>query len=190
MSGSFEERVHVVPAGRVRTIYDAIPATITPIAITATTIRTVRGFLFPPRGSIPGGAPPGSSLAATRSPPVFGNVPRHITLCAAPFRGGMRSHPGCVSQIRRGAITSVIVDKSLTRMCSDGPAVSLNGSPTVSPTTAALLGALPFPPSLPAAVNVFVVSHTLRQVFWKRALRRLGVGLMTSTPPWLLSSMA
>src|SRR2546422_272579 len=53
MSGSFEDRVHVVPAGRVRTIYDAIPATITTIAITATTIRTVRGFLFPPRGSIP-----------------------------------------------------------------------------------------------------------------------------------------
>src|SRR3989442_478894 len=71
MSGSFEDRVHVVPAGRVRTIYDAIPATITTIAITATTIRTVRGFLFPPRGSIPGGAPPGSSLAATRLPPVL-----------------------------------------------------------------------------------------------------------------------
>src|SRR2546422_8019378 len=138
MSGSFEERVHVVPAGRVRTIYDAIPATITTIAITATTIRTVRGFLFPPRGSIPGGAPPGSSLAATGSPPVFGNVPRHITLCPAPFRGGIRSHPGRVSQIRRGAITSVIVDRSLTRMCNEGPAVSLNGSPTVSPTTAAL----------------------------------------------------
>src|SRR5213594_844065 len=69
MSGSFEERVHVVPAGRVRTIYDAIPATITTIATTATTIRTVRGFLFPPRGSIPGGTPLGSSVAATRSPP-------------------------------------------------------------------------------------------------------------------------
>src|SRR5438552_9200427 len=41
----------------------------TTIATTATTIRTVRGFLFPPRGSIPGGTPLGSSVAATRSPP-------------------------------------------------------------------------------------------------------------------------
>src|SRR5436309_7295603 len=81
MSGSFEERVHVVPAGRVRTIYDAIPAKMTTIAITATTIRTVRGFLFPPRGSIPGGAPLGCSVAATRFLRFLGNVREHITLC-------------------------------------------------------------------------------------------------------------
>src|SRR5437899_11560010 len=113
MSGSFEERVHVVPAGRVRTIYDAIPATITTIAITATTIRTVRGFLFPPRGSIAGGAPPGSSLAATRSPPVFGNVPRHITRCAAPFRGEIRSTLVRVALVSRAVITTVVVDRSV-----------------------------------------------------------------------------
>ncbi len=34
-----------------------------------------------------------------------------------------------------GASTSVIVESSLMSTCSDGPAVSLNGSPTVSPTT-------------------------------------------------------
>ena len=37
-----------------------------------------------------------------------------------------------------GANTSVTVASSLISTCSDGPAVSLNGSPTVSPTTAAL----------------------------------------------------
>ena len=36
-----------------------------------------------------------------------------------------------------GASTSVIVLSSLISTCSDGPAVSLKGSPTVSPTTAA-----------------------------------------------------
>jgi len=40
--------------------------------------------------------------------------------------------------INSGASTSVIVLSSLTSTCSDGPAVSLNGSPTVSPTTEAL----------------------------------------------------
>src|SRR6266699_1073475 len=85
MSGSFEERAHAVRPGCVRTTYDATPATITKIAITATT-RTVRGFLFPPRRSIPGGAPAGGSLAATHSPPVRENGARHITLCAATFQ--------------------------------------------------------------------------------------------------------
>ena len=38
----------------------------------------------------------------------------------------------------KGAKTSVIVLKSLISTCRLGPAVSLKGSPTVSPTTAAL----------------------------------------------------
>ena len=36
-----------------------------------------------------------------------------------------------------------------------GPAVSLNGSPTVSPTTAALCASLPFPPCAPLSINFF-----------------------------------
>ena len=49
-------------------------------------------------------------------------------------------------QMNSGASTSVIVARSLMRTCSDGPAVSLKGSPTVSPTTAALCVGDPFPP--------------------------------------------
>ena len=45
-----------------------------------------------------------------------------------------------VAPTKSGASTSVIVASSLISTCSDGPAVSLNGSPTVSPTTAALCG--------------------------------------------------
>lgn len=36
-----------------------------------------------------------------------------------------------------GTMTKVIVETSLIRICKDGPAVSLQGSPTVSPVTAA-----------------------------------------------------
>src|SRR5881397_1337201 len=55
--------------------------------------------------------------------------------------------------MNNGASTSVIVDSSLIRTCSDGPAVSLNGSPTVSPTTAALCGSEPLPTTLPSTLN-------------------------------------
>src|SRR2546429_4438097 len=43
--------------------------------------------------------------------------------------------------------------------CSDGPAVSLNGSPTVSPTTAALWVGLPFPPYSPVSMNFLALSQ-------------------------------
>jgi hypothetical protein len=42
-----------------------------------------------------------------------------------------------------GAITNATTDISLSRILSEGPDVSLNGSPTVSPTTAALWGSEP-----------------------------------------------
>src|SRR5699024_2634128 len=45
-----------------------------------------------------------------------------------------------------GANTSETIVISLIRILIDGPEVSLKGSPTVSPTTAALCASLPFPP--------------------------------------------
>lgn len=45
-----------------------------------------------------------------------------------------------------GANTKEIIVISLIRILIDGPEVSLNGSPTVSPTTPALCGSEPFPP--------------------------------------------
>merc|ERR1719326_1519795 len=48
----------------------------------------------------------------------------------------MPSSPTCHS-LSAGAITSEMTDMSLIRMLSAGPDVSLNGSPTVSPTTVA-----------------------------------------------------
>ena len=40
-----------------------------------------------------------------------------------------------------------------------GPEVSLNGSPTVSPTTVALCTSPPFPPKLPSSTYFFALSH-------------------------------
>src|SRR5437879_1141352 len=56
-------------------------------------------------------------------------------------------------RMNNGASTSVIVDSSLISTCRDGPAVSLNGSPTVSPTTAALCGSEPLPTTWPSPLN-------------------------------------
>ena len=47
--------------------------------------------------------------------------------------------------IVRPAITMLTIDMSLMRMFSEGPEVSLNGSPTVSPTIVALWFSLPLP---------------------------------------------
>ncbi len=48
--------------------------------------------------------------------------------------------------MNNGANTKETTVISLMRMLMDGPEVSLNGSPTVSPTTAALWLSLPLPP--------------------------------------------
>src|SRR5439155_24634272 len=55
---------------------------------------------------------------------------------------------GCKNTYK-GASTRVIVLSSLISTWSDGPAVSLKGSPTVSPTTLALCGSLFLPSTVP-----------------------------------------
>ena len=40
-----------------------------------------------------------------------------------------------------------------------GPAVSLNGSPTVSPVTDAAWASDPFPPNAPSSMSFFALSH-------------------------------
>jgi len=50
-------------------------------------------------------------------------------------------------------------DMTVMRVLSEGPAVSLKGSPTVSPTTAALCASDPGPPNLPVSMNFLALSH-------------------------------
>ena len=48
---------------------------------------------------------------------------------------------------------------SLIKIFNEGPDVSLNGSPTVSPTTVALWLAEPLPPKLPSSTYFLALSH-------------------------------
>ena len=56
----------------------------------------------------------------------------------------LKRRPPCVA--KKGANTSDSTAMSLMRMLSDGPDVSLRGSPMVSPITAALWGSDPLGP--------------------------------------------
>jgi len=61
--------------------------------------------------------------------------------------------------------TSEIIADSFIRIFIDGPDVSFSGSPTVSPTTAALCGSVfflkgsPFSSKLPASIYFFALSQ-------------------------------
>ena len=51
-------------------------------------------------------------------------------------------------------------DMTVMRVFKEGPAVSLNGSPTVSPTTDALCASEPGPPYCPVSMNFLALSHS------------------------------
>jgi hypothetical protein len=86
--------------------------------------------------------------ADSRGPYHSGRKLWHPTLRKPREGWGTRSFvavPVCAYK-NKGASTSVTVASSLINTCSEGPAVSLNGSPTVSPTTAALCASERLPP--------------------------------------------
>ena len=56
------------------------------------------------------------------------------------------------------------MDISFMSMFIDGPLVSLNGSPTVSPTTAALCASEPLPPKFPASIYFFSLHSQWKQL--------------------------
>src|SRR3546814_17610602 len=58
------------------------------------------------------------------------------------------------------------------RMFMDGPEVSLNGSPTVSPTTAALCGSEPLPPWWPCSMYFFELSQAPPELAMKMARQK------------------
>ena len=64
------------------------------------------------------------------------------------------------------------MDSSLIRMLMDGPEVSLKGSPTVSPTTAALWESLPLPPYLPPSMYFLALSQAPPELAMKMAIRK------------------
>ena len=74
------------------------------------------------------------------------------------------------------------IDMSLIRMFSDGPEVSLNGSPTVSPTTVALWASEPLPPILPSSMYFFALSHAPPELAMKTANTKPAPSPPTSNP--------
>ena len=57
----------------------------------------------------------------------------------------------------------MVVERSLMTTWSEGPAVSLSGSPTVSPVIDALCASEFLPPKLPSSMNFFALSHAPMQ---------------------------
>ena len=68
-------------------------------------------------------------------------------------------------------------------MLSDGPEVSLKGSPTVSPTTAALWGSEPLPPWAPPSMYFLALSHAPPAFAMKSAIRTPVTVAPASSPP-------
>ena len=65
----------------------------------------------------------------------------------------------------------MVVESSLMTTCSEGPAVSLSGSPTVSPVTAALCASEPLPPKWPSSTYFFALSQAPPTLSRKSAIR-------------------
>src|SRR5262245_48169322 len=118
-----------------------------------------------------------------------------------PIRGGSPAadrpwrpagpHPGCPRPERRGGAgyvnsgdaSSDAMLISLIRMLIEGPAVSLNGSPTVSPTTAALCTSLPLPPRWPASMYFLALSHEPPALAMNSAIMTPDASEPASRPP-------
>ena len=77
-----------------------------------------------------------SALTENRPPPVAETGLNYVSFC-------VYSRPLAEKMEANTRDTTVI---SLMRMLMEGPEVSLKGSPTVSPTTAARCASLPLPP--------------------------------------------
>lgn len=85
--------------------------------------------------------------SAHSAPSAFQKTP--VSLCALCALCGKNPYARLISgdtSRNTGANTSDTTAISFSRMFSEGPDVSLNGSPTTSPSTAALCASDPLPP--------------------------------------------
>ena len=72
---------------------------------------------------------------------------------------------------------------TLIKIFIDGPEVSLNGSPTVSPTTVAACASVPLPPKLPFSTNFLALSHAPPALAIIRAISTHPSSAPASMPP-------
>ena len=82
-----------------------------------------------------------------------------------------------------GTNTNETIVISLIRMLIEGPDVSLNGSPTVSPTTAAACAEEPFPPCFPPSIYFLALSQAPPALLMKIAIRTPLTNEPARSPP-------
>ena len=99
-------------------------------------------------------------------PELVGAVERLIDFVSRIVRMSVRgstpaehAHANRSDQTKAPAKTRLTIVITLIRMFIAGPEVSLNGSPTVSPTTAALCASQPLPPCAPASMYFLALSQ-------------------------------
>src|SRR5690606_3657463 len=117
----------------------------------------VAGHDSTPPGVVPTYARPGQGRASVH---IVTGIADQPNSARRSWTAPSQSAPICLAapsltpwtRANHGASTSDTTLMSLIRMFIDGPDVSLNGSPTVSPTTAALCDSLPLPPYAPPSM--------------------------------------
>jgi hypothetical protein len=70
------------------------------------------------------------------------------------------------NRINNGWSVIDIIFWSFTRMCSDGPSVSLRGSPKVSPMTTAACIPVPLPTKRPSSTILLALSRATTLLNW------------------------
>ena len=87
-----------------------------------------------------------------------------------------------MNAIVKPAITILTIDINLMRIFSDGPEVSLKGSPTVSPTIHALCAKEPLPPKFPSSIFFLALSQAPPELAMKTAKVKPPAKPPTSNP--------
>ena len=80
-------------------------------------------------------------------------------VAASEIASRILSFPSSAKVTTAGAISNATKFITLINGLIAGPAVSLKGSPTVSPITVALCASEPLPPKCPSSTNFFALSH-------------------------------
>src|SRR5688572_3786317 len=100
--------------------------------------------------------------------------------CAVSFDSGLSPEPATYNNGTNNNATMLMI---LIKGLIAGPAVSLYGSPTVSPVTAALWVSEPLPPKLPSSMYFLALSHAPPPVHIEIATNRPVTIVPISTPP-------
>src|SRR5919197_6162156 len=97
--------------------------------------------------------------------------------------------PSANDQVMIGMIRIATMLATLIMGLIAGPAVSLNGSPTVSPVTDAAWASEPLPPNAPSSISFFALSHAPPPAVMRTAKKNPTTITPMSRPPRARSSI-